>query len=982
MSASSKFESTPGDSVRYDESKASNVRVMVRVRPLKDKESCHKLKVVGDLQLGDQPPTPRRRESRIPTKPGLKSPPSLSEHSDQPSVLPQGRVIGVPKKLSLTKRLFHFDAVFPSDTTQSQLYHTALGNAIENNIFKGYNMTILAYGQTGSGKTHTMYNGTSGPLQPSDGIVRRAISDLFRCQELYQTDYKITIAVNCLELFNEEFRDLLSDAPDESLKMRNYGNGHGVTVEGSQNFKVRSWEHADELVHVAATRRVTGSTQMNAQSSRSHAVYTFIVTMEPRDRAQETMSAKLTMVDLAGSEKIKKSGVVGSQQKESININKDLFVLGKVVSMLAEKSTNEVTSIHIPYRDSKLTEYLQDSLGGNSFTLLIACISPADSHSDESMNTLRYAERSRSIANHVKRNTVRPSNVSPTENALQLENNRLRAELNEVRKRLAENKENPGTTNLSHIEEKIRRAKEEARATRESCLNVANQVSRWRDRRAGNTNEIFRTPASSIDPPETHTGRNLLQELTLEGGDILRPKLELTRELVALSNQIDQKRSELESLESASLNKLDSLKTQIEVEECKRDELEKEVIQMKHRIHLMATNLRDDNSFPQIFRSRSEGDEIPGDVEMKILSTSTWKDERLKEVEAELKRVNTENKLLRDQKIELVAAKKAFSSQVDAILKQCDEVQERNVQLTKENEDVKAKLAEVEERFRVREATLLEENDCLKKRLKVLETSVSGNDQKLSSMSSEHQPIEVDNNIVADGSSPSDEKDQEHAAQKETLIRLLERAVEDNVDCADSLASSSLSISEATLPSSDDKEIYIDNMKEMKENDQPCKCGISSVFAKKEYVVFYLPKIGVTCSCGKRREDQLPPDSDPSALRSILREWQVDFLESTGIQDCVDFLHAVKQRKIQLAREMRVWRKKKGLPSMKTQSCSIAIYIWSRTCRVVLRNLAEQKAKGATKPSRPNFLDISLFSDEASMSTIGLRSACGRRTFV
>lgn len=356
----------------FDESKASNVRVMVRVRPLKHKEICRKLKVNGDLQLEEQPvepvPTPRRRQSRIPTKPGLKSPPSLIEHSAQHSTLLRNEenctVIGVPKQLTLANRSFSFDAVFPPDTTQSQLYQTALGDAIENNIFKGYNMTVLAYGQTGSGKTHTMYNGTSGPLQSSDGMVRRAISDLFRCQKIYQTDYKITIAMNCLELFNEEFRDLLSDSPNESLKMRNYGSGHGVTVEGSQNFKVHSWEHANELVHLAATRRATGSTNMNAQSSRSHAIYTFIVTMEPQDAEQEAMSAKLTMVDLAGSEQIKKSGVVGSQQKESININKDLFVLGKVVSLLADKSAVESSSIHIPYRDSKLTEYLQDSLGG------------------------------------------------------------------------------------------------------------------------------------------------------------------------------------------------------------------------------------------------------------------------------------------------------------------------------------------------------------------------------------------------------------------------------------------------------------------------------------------------------------------------------------------------------------------------------------------------------------------------------------------
>lgn len=147
-----------------------------------------------------------------------------------------------------------------------------------------------------------------------------------------------------------------------------------------------------------------------------------------------------------------------------------------------------------------LAAFLTDFLPGNCFTLLIACISPADSHSDESMNTLRYAERSRSIANNVKRNALRPVNVSPTENALQQENHRLRAELNEVRRRMmqAENKENPGSANLSHIEEKIRRAKEEAKVTRESCLNVANQVSRWRDRRAVAAKETFRTVSDAV----------------------------------------------------------------------------------------------------------------------------------------------------------------------------------------------------------------------------------------------------------------------------------------------------------------------------------------------------------------------------------------------------------------------------------------------------------------------------------------------------
>lgn len=464
------------------------------------------------------------------------------------------------------------------------------------------------------------------------------------------------------------------------------------------------------------------------------------------------------------------------------------------------------------------------------------------------------------------------------------------------------------------------------------------------------------------------------------------PKVELTQELLTLSNQIDQKRSELEAFERTSVCKLHALREEIRLEESKRDELVKEVGEMKHRIHLMASDLRDDKKFPTIFRSRSEGDDFHGDVEMKTIKTTTWQDERIKEVEKELKRVIEENKVLKAEKKELLATKREISLQVDDIVKQCDYVQDMNQRAIKENEELKARLIVVEEQRDSLEISMREENETLKARLATLESKVSNDDivQDLTPVG-EKQKCERDKenpvDLMHEG---AEEKDEEYNRKKDTLIRLMEKAVENNMDCADSMASSYLSASEARLPSSDESkpEVYIDNMNEMSVDDPPCNCGVSSVFAKKEYVLFYLPKIGVTCSCGKRREDQLPPDADPSALRSILREWQVDFLESSGIHDCIDFLHAVKQRKLQLAREMRVWRKQKGLPSMKTQSCSIALYIWSRTCRVVARNVTEQKAKGIAKPSRPNFLDVSLFSDGASMSTIGLRSACGRRDFV
>lgn len=257
------------------------------------------------------------------------------------------------------------------------------------NIFRGYNTTIFAYGQTGSGKTYTM-----GPLvkQPSvvtdsEGILLRTIRDLFRGKAEAEERFNVTIALNCLELLNDEFRDLLIDRVDQpspSIRLRNLGTD--VVVEGVTHMRVHSIEHTNELIRVAASRRATAATLMNDQSSRSHAIYTFLVNLEPKsiaeiegdsmegpaaDRYRSTpstpllpLTAKLTLVDLAGSEQIKRSGVMGNQQKESININKDLFVLGKVVSTLAEISRGSMHTNHVPYRDSKLTQLLQDSLGG------------------------------------------------------------------------------------------------------------------------------------------------------------------------------------------------------------------------------------------------------------------------------------------------------------------------------------------------------------------------------------------------------------------------------------------------------------------------------------------------------------------------------------------------------------------------------------------------------------------------------------------
>jgi hypothetical protein len=291
-----------------------------------------------------------------------------------------------------------YDAVFAPEATQKEVYDRSVGDAVRRNIFRGYNTTIIAYGQSGSGKTYTMSGqkeadkmAPSPPgssflesfnfdeaaakqdykLSDDDGIIPRAVHDLFKAKQRHESAGEVSITLTYLEIYNEELRDLLVDE-ESSLKIRDSAED-GFFVGGLTSAPVTSAKHARELMDAATTRRRTASTKLNERSSRSHAICTLMISISPAmnsqttsvdtigSRGSEIITAKLTMVDLAGSERIKQSGVTGMAQKESININKDLFVLAKVVSALSENAKKKT---HVPYRDSKLTRLLRDSLGG------------------------------------------------------------------------------------------------------------------------------------------------------------------------------------------------------------------------------------------------------------------------------------------------------------------------------------------------------------------------------------------------------------------------------------------------------------------------------------------------------------------------------------------------------------------------------------------------------------------------------------------
>ncbi|XP_055004481.1 LOW QUALITY PROTEIN: kinesin family member 4 [Boleophthalmus pectinirostris] len=305
-------------------------------------------------------------------------------------------VPGEPQVVVGTEKAFTYDYVFDPTVEQEEVFKSAVSSLLSG-LFKGYHATVLAYGQTGSGKTYSM-GGTYTAAQendPSVGVIPRVIRKIFDEKE-NATECEFCLAVSYLEIYNEEILDLLSTSKDKPALSIREDPKDGIKIVGLTERQVMSAQEMVGCLEQGNSARTVGSTAMNAASSRSHAIFT--VTLEQRrgtDKSDSVVS-KLHLVDLAGSERQKKTKAEGDRLKEGISINKGLLSLGNVISALGDESKK---STFVPYRDSKLTRLLQDSLGGNSHTLMIACVSPADSNMEETINTLRYADRARKIKN-------------------------------------------------------------------------------------------------------------------------------------------------------------------------------------------------------------------------------------------------------------------------------------------------------------------------------------------------------------------------------------------------------------------------------------------------------------------------------------------------------------------------------------------------------------------------------------------------------
>ncbi|KAK3790069.1 hypothetical protein RRG08_038766 [Elysia crispata] len=340
-----------------------NVRVVVRTRPLNDKEvstNCSEVVKIDEVR------------GTVTVK------------------NPQGGSSEPPKT-------FTFDIVFGPNCKQLDVYNK-VARPVVDCVLEGYNGTIFAYGQTGTGKTYTMEGLRAIPEKR--GIIPNSFAHIFGHIAKAEGDTRFLVRVAYLEIYNEEVKDLLGKDQNARLEVKERPDV-GVYVKDLSAFVVNNADDMDRIMTLGNKNRSVGATNMNMHSSRSHAIFTVTIECSEKgpDGEQHVRVGKLHLVDLAGSERQAKTGATGQRLKEATKINLSLSTLGNVISSLVDgKST------HIPYRNSKLTRLLQDSLGGNSKTVMVANVGPADYNYDESISSLRYANRAKNIKNKAKIN--------------------------------------------------------------------------------------------------------------------------------------------------------------------------------------------------------------------------------------------------------------------------------------------------------------------------------------------------------------------------------------------------------------------------------------------------------------------------------------------------------------------------------------------------------------------------------------------------
>uniref|UniRef100_A0A0A9YFR5 Kinesin-like protein n=1 Tax=Lygus hesperus TaxID=30085 RepID=A0A0A9YFR5_LYGHE len=492
-----------------------NVRVVVRVRPLNKKEIEAGYKTVISV-------------NRINGCICVKNPTAGSQD--------------IPK-------VFTYDTVFDTDSKQMDVYNETARPIVEK-VLAGYNGTIFAYGQTGTGKTFTMEGVNTEP--ELRGVIPNSFAHLFGRIAKASEETKFLVRVSYYEIYNEEVRDLLNSSQTSGGLEVKERPDVGVFIKNLTTYVVNNADDMDRIMTIGNKNRVVGATAMNIESSRSHAIFTITVETSTlgQDEQHHVKMGRLHLVDLAGSERQSKTGAVGQRLKEASKINLSLSTLGNVISALVDGKCT-----HIPYRNSKLTRILQDSLGGNSKTVMCATVGPASYNYDETISTLRYASRAKSICNRAR------VNENPKDALLRY----FQSQIQELKKQL----EQKGT------DEPV----EEESTEEEEVVEDANKIM---DSLFPETEKNEEESSEAKEAYRLKEIKDLELEKTKNETNALKEKLDnLERKIIVGGENLLEKAEEQEHLLEASAKELEDrirmeaeLRSQIEEREAERIDIE------------------------------------------------------------------------------------------------------------------------------------------------------------------------------------------------------------------------------------------------------------------------------------------------------------------------------------------------------------------------------------------------------------------------
>ncbi|XP_048343917.1 kinesin-like protein KIF3A isoform X4 [Sphaerodactylus townsendi] len=460
---------------------SDNVKVVVRCRPFNEREKVmsYKMSVSVDEMRG-----------------------TITVHKTDSSNEP-------PKT-------FTFDTVFGPESKQLDVYNLTARPIIDS-VLEGYNGTIFAYGQTGTGKTFTMEGVRAVP--ELRGIIPNSFAHIFGHIAKAEGDTRFLVRVSYLEIYNEEVRDLLGKDQTQRLEVKERPDV-GVYIKDLSAYVVNNADDMDRIMTLGHKNRSVGATNMNEHSSRSHAIFTITIECSEKgiDGNIHVRMGKLHLVDLAGSERQAKTGATGQRLKEATKINLSLSTLGNVISALVDgKST------HVPYRNSKLTRLLQDSLGGNSKTMMCANIGPADYNYDETISTLRYANRAKNIKNKAR------INEDPKDALLR----QFQKEIEELKKKLEEGEEISGSESSGSEDD-----------DEDDDGEIGEDGEKRKKRRGSSSSSSSDSTCSVIEKPLDKSFTNQAGKKKVSPDKMMEMQLKIEEERKALETKLDMEEEE------------------------------------------------------------------------------------------------------------------------------------------------------------------------------------------------------------------------------------------------------------------------------------------------------------------------------------------------------------------------------------------------------------------------------------------------------